>query len=215
MPRTGLKTLWPRLLLLFLTLMPGFTWQGWAQPGGMGQGGGMGGLMRGGGMGGPMEGGDGRGPGAGRSKPAPPRFDMSRATTITGRIESLGSYRPASWRSLPGMAVQGLILKTEQGNIEVYLGPPTYVSEQKFSLQTGDTLEVNGFKVLHGDKPAFFAAQVKKNNQTLTLLGEDGRPLWKQQETRGPGGERAGRGGRDPSQVEGGTTGPGSLGRGR
>ena len=64
---------------------------------------------------------------------------LTKATTITGQVASLGSYRLASWRSLPGMAIQGLMLKTDQGNIEVYLGPPSYVTEQKFSLQIDDT----------------------------------------------------------------------------
>jgi hypothetical protein len=165
--------------------------------------------------GGGKDGGGGPGPGGGRGRKAPLRFDLTQATTITGQVESLGSYRLDSWQSLPGMAVQGLILKTEHGNIEVYLGPPSYVTKQKFMLQKGDTLEVNGFKVLHGHQTAFFAAKVKKNNQTLKLLDEEGSPRWKQQDTGGSGPEKAGRSGRDPSQVGGGTMGTGSMGRGR
>jgi hypothetical protein len=162
-----------------------------------------------------MDGEGGRGPGGGPKRQTPPKFDLTKATTITGQIASLGSYRLASWRSLPGMAIQGLMLKTDQGNIEVYLGPPSYVTEQKFSLQIDDTLEVNGFKVFHGDKPAFFAATVKKNHQTLTLLDEDGSPLWKQQDAGGPDTKRPSRGGNDPSQVGGGMMGAGGMGRGR
>jgi hypothetical protein len=122
----------------------------------MGKGGGMGG----GGMGGPMDGEGGPGPGGGRGRQAPPRFDLKQATTIIGRIESLGSYGATGWRAMPGMAVQGLVLKTDAGNIEVFLGPPSYVSQQKFTLQTGDILEVNGFKAVRDDKPLFCAAKV-------------------------------------------------------
>lgn len=204
-----------RLTCLLLIMMLAMTSQVWGQPGGVGQGGGMGGLMRGGGMGGPMDGKDGRGPGGGSKRRTPPRFDMSKATTITGQIESLESYGSGSWRSLPGLAVHGLILKTGQGNIEVYLGPPSFVKEQKFPLQTGDTLELQGFKVFHGENPAFYAAKVKKNNQTLILLGEDGLPLWKQEDTGGPGAERARRGGKDDSsQMGGGMMGGGMMGGG-
>jgi len=178
----------------------------------MGKGGGMGGLMGGGGMGGgPGE----DGPGGGSKRQAPLKFDMRKATTITGRIESLGSYRLASWQAMTGMAIQGIMLKTDQGNIEVYLGPPSYVTKQKFILQKGDTLEVNGFKVFHGDKPAFFAAKVKKNNQTLVLLDEHGSPLWQQQEAGGANSERGRHGGNDPSQAGGGMIGAGGMGRGR
>ena len=164
-----------------------------------------------------MGGGPGGGPegGGGPRRQPPPRFDLQKATTITGQVESLGSYGMAGWRSMPGMAVQGLVLKTNQGNIEVYLGPPSYVNRQKFALQKDDTLEVSGFKAMRDQKPAFFAAKVKKNGRTLNLLDEHGSPLWKQTDASGPGPEKAGRGGNDPSQVGGGGLGAGSMGRGR
>jgi len=211
MPKTDVRPPGSWLTGLILITVLSMASQVWAQPSGMGKGG----LMGGGGMGGPQGGEGGFGPGGGRGQKAPPRFDLTKATTITGQVESLGSYKLASWRSLPGMEVQGLILKTEHGNIEVYLGPPSYVAEKKFSLHVGDTLEVNGFKVLREHQAAFFAAKVKKNNQTLNLLDEDGSPRWKQQDAGGSGPEKAGRGGRDPSQVGGGTMGTGSMGRGR
>lgn len=190
----------------------------WPQPGGMGKGG-MGGLMGGGGMGGGMDGGGGPGggpggPGGGSRRQAPPKFDMNKAVTITGQVVSLGSYQQASWQHMTGMAVQGVRLQTEQGQLEVYLGPPSYVTEQKFPLLTGDTVEVTGFKVLHGDKPAFFAASIKNNRQTLTLLDAEGAPLWKQ-DTRGSGTERGKRGGRDPSRVDGGMMEDAGMGRRR
>lgn len=211
MPKTCLRTLGlPTLLILIL--LAGLTWPAWAQPGGMGGMGGMGGPMGGGGMGGPMGGGEGSGLGGGQKRQGLPRFDMAKATTITGQVESLGSYGPASWRSLPGMAVQGLTLKTAQGPIEVYLGPPSYATKQGFELATGDTLKVKGFKVLHQHKPAFFAAQVKGSHQTLTLLDDHGFPLWKQQSFGGPGSKSARRGGRDPSQMGSGLMGTGNLG---
>jgi hypothetical protein len=33
-------------------------------------------------------------------------------------------------------------VKTEHGNIEVYVGAPSYVTSQKFTLQKGHTLKV-------------------------------------------------------------------------
>ncbi|MHB9075044.1 MAG: hypothetical protein ACYC6G_16135 [Desulfobaccales bacterium] len=215
MPKTDLRLpcSWLAGLILIMTLATAP--QVWAQPSGMGKSGGMGGLMGGGGMGGDMGGGPGGGGDKGPGGQAQPRFDLNKATTITGQVESLGSYKLATWQHMTGMAVQGLILKTEQGQLEVYLGPPSYVTQQKFPLLTGDTLEVKGFKVVHGDKPAFFAASIKNGHQTLTLLDEEGSPLWKQQDTGGPNSNRAGRGGNDPGQGGGGMMGTGSRGKGR
>jgi hypothetical protein len=191
MARIYLKTVWPCLLMLMLSMMPELAGPVWAQPGGMGGGGGPGG---------------GEGPG----RPAPPRFDLNKATTITGQIESLGSYGMTGWRAMPGMAVQGLVLKTGQGTIEVYLGPPSYVSKQKFTLQKGDTLEVRGFRVTKENRTAFLAAKVKKQGRTLTLLDEQGFPLWRQRGPGGPGPEGAG-----PGRMGSGGMGPGGFGRER
>lgn len=211
MPKTDVRPPCSWLTGLILITVLSMASQVYAQPSGMGKGG----LMGGGGMGGPMDGEGGPGPGGGRGRQAPPQFDLTKATIITGQIESLGSYGMAGWRSMTGMAVQGLILKTEHGNIEVYLGPPSYVAEQKFMLQKGDTLKVKGFKVIRKDQAAFFAAEVKKDDQTLSLLDEHGSPLWKQQDAGGPDTHKPSRGGNDPSQVRGGMTGAGSMGRGR
>lgn len=215
MPTTDVRPPCSWLIRLILIMVLSMASQAWAQTSGMGKGGGMGGLMGGGGMGGPKDGEGGPGPGGGRRRKAPLRFDLTKATTITGQVENLGSYGTSSWRALPGMAIQGFMLKTDQGNIEVYLGPPSYVTQQKFTVQKGDTLKVKGFKVIHKDQAAFFAAEVKKDNQTLNLLDEDGSPLWKQQDAGGPGPERTGRGGNDPSQVGGGMMGTGGMGGGR
>ena len=162
MMKTALKPTGPWLTLLILITVLSMASQVYAQPGGMGKGGGMGGLMGGGGMGGPQGGEGGPGPGGDRGRKAPLRFDLTKAATIYGQVESLGSYGMSSWRSLPGMAVQGLVLKTEHGNVEVYVGPPSYVTKQKFMLQKGDTLKVKGFKVIHKDQSAFFGPKLRR-----------------------------------------------------
>ena len=162
MPKTDVRPPCSWLTGLILIMVLAMASQVWGQPSGMGKGGGTGGLMGGGGMGGPMDGEGGPGPGGGRGRKAPLRFDLTKATTITGQVESLGSYGTSSWRSLPGMAVQGLILKTEHGNIEVYLGPPSYVTKQKFTLQKGDTLKVKGFKVIRKDQAAFSRPKLRR-----------------------------------------------------
>ncbi|MGA9756487.1 MAG: hypothetical protein WBV23_15225 [Desulfobaccales bacterium] len=99
------------------------------------------------------------------------------------------------WRAAPGMAIQGLVLKTDKGNITVELGPPWYVSKQGFSLQKGDTLEVTGSKVTMEEKTVLLAAEVKKNGQTLKVRDEKGVPLFRGQGPDGQGTEGRGRGG--------------------
>jgi hypothetical protein len=196
MQKTYQKKIWPWLLLFIFTSMPQLVGQVWAQPAGMGsEGGRPGGQPR-------------------------QMFDPRKAVTINGEIESLGSYGTSGWRSMPGMKLQGLVLKTDQGNIEVHLGPPNYVKEQNFFLQKGDILEVNGFKIVRDNQTAFFAAQVKKENQTLKLLDEKSMPVWR---GHGPDGSGSGGGpgagpgpgrGQGPEGAGFDGAGPGGMGRG-
>ena len=99
------------------------------------------------------------------------------------------------WRVTPGMALQGLVLKTAKGNLTVNLGPPWYVSKQGFTLQTGDTLEVTGSKVTKDEKTVLLAAEVKKNGQTLKVRDEKGVPLFRGQGPDGQETKGRGRGG--------------------
>ena len=122
-------------------------------------------------------------------------YNPQTVTTVQGQVEDLGSYGMQGWRAAPGMAIQGLVLKTSKGNITINLGPPWFVSKQGFTLQKGDTLEVTGSKVTKDEKTVLLAAEVKKNGQTLKVRDEKGAPLCRGQGPDGQGTEGKGRGG--------------------
>jgi hypothetical protein len=105
-------------------------------------------------------------------------YDPQTVTTVKGQVESLGSYGMTGWRVAPGMRTQGLVLKTDTGNITLNLGPPWFPRKQDFTIKQGDTLEVTGSKVTRDDQTTILAAQVKKEGQTLKVRGENGKPLW-------------------------------------
>ncbi len=123
------------------------------------------------------------------------KYNPQTVTTVKGQVESLGSYGMTGWRSAPGMQTQGLVLKTDKGNISINLGPPWYVSKQGFYLKQEDSLEVTGSKVTRDDHTWLLAAQVKKDGQTLKVRDEKGVPLWREQDRGGRGSGGMGRGG--------------------
>ncbi len=173
MSKIHLSTRW-WLSPIILTMLLGLAWTAAAQSRGFGK----------------SNGGDG-GPGPqGRQL-----YNLQTVTTVQGQVKDLGSYGMQGWRAAPGMAIQGLVLKTDKGNITVELGPPWYVSKQGFSLQKGDTLEVTGSKVTMEEKTVLLAAEVKKNGQTLKVRDEKGVPLFRGQGPDGQGTEGRGRGG--------------------
>ena len=99
------------------------------------------------------------------------------------------------WRVAPGMRTQGVVLKTEAGDITVNLGLPWFPRKQDFTVKQGDTLEVTGSKVTRDDQTWLLAAQVKNGEQTLKVRDESGKPLWRKHEPGGGWSGGMGRGG--------------------
>ena len=64
-------------------------------------------------------------------------YDPQTVTTVKGQVEDLGTYGVTGWRVAPGMRTQGLVLKTDAGNIAVNLGPPWYPRKQDFTVKQG------------------------------------------------------------------------------
>jgi hypothetical protein len=122
-------------------------------------------------------------------------YDPQTVTTVTGQVESLGSYGMTGWRTAPGMQTQGLALKTDGGTMMVNLGPPWFPRKQEFEAKPGDTLEVTGSRISRDNQTWLLASEVKKGERVLKVRDETGKPLWRQHDfgDRGSGG--MGRGG--------------------
>ena len=74
--------------------------------------------------------------------------------------------------------IRSAVLKTEQGNITVFLAPDWYLAEQKVSLKAGDELEVTGSKVTLGQQPAIIVKDLKVGGKSITLRNDRGYPVW-------------------------------------
>jgi hypothetical protein len=110
-------------------------------------------------------------------------YDPQTVTTVKGPVESLGIIPPTRvWG-----AIRSVVLKTDQGNITVYLSPDWYLAQQKISLKPGDHLEATGSKVTMGEQPCVIAKDFKVGGQTITLRNDQGVPVWAgQRPPRGP-----------------------------
>jgi hypothetical protein len=109
-------------------------------------------------------------------------YDPQTVTTVKGGVESLGSMPPGSQAAA---AIRSAVLKTEEGNITIYLGPGWYLDQQKISLKVGDQLEVTGSKITLSGKPCVIAKDLKVDGKTITLRDDKGVPVWRGQ--RPPG----------------------------
>ncbi len=71
-----------------------------------------------------------------------------------------------------------IIVKTDEEEIPVHLGPGWFIENQENELKVKDKIKVTGSKITYNDKPAVIAAEIKKGDETLVLRDKGGFPVW-------------------------------------
>jgi sporulation protein YlmC with PRC-barrel domain len=102
-------------------------------------------------------------------------FDPKTVITLSGTVESVGSFRPADH------AVMGrrLRIKTDEGKTAtIYAGPERYVARQGFSFHYGDRIQVTGSKTKVDGRSVIMATQIQRDKKTLELRDSNGKPKW-------------------------------------
>ena len=95
--------------------------------------------------------------------------------TISGElIDTYEATSSQSYRS--GLH---LLVKTDEDNLDVHLGPIWYLEQENFSLEPGDSLEIKGERLRDSQMPTMIAIEIKKGKELLTLRDEDGFPMWR------------------------------------
>jgi DNA/RNA endonuclease YhcR with UshA esterase domain len=100
------------------------------------------------------------------------RYDPNSEATIKGTVEKVERFGANT--SMGGIH---LIVKSENENIEVHLGPAAFV-DKKMMFTEGDSIQIVGSKVTMMGKPVVIAREVKKGDQVLQLRDQRGVPVW-------------------------------------
>lgn len=103
------------------------------------------------------------------------RYDPQTMQTLTGKVTAVDRLAPTKG---PGFGWRQVTLQTGQEAIPVILGPAWHLEQQKFTLASGDSLEVWGSRVTVEKRPYLIATEVKKGKKTLKLRDQDGLPVW-------------------------------------
>jgi hypothetical protein len=112
-------------------------------------------------------------------------YGLQDLTTIEGKVERIQYFPTIGPGGIPGGGTSlGVVLKTDQGSITIHLGPPWYLSRQKFSINAGDNLRVIGSRAPLSSA-AIIAREVTKNGMILKLRDEQGVPVWHDMGTGG------------------------------
>jgi hypothetical protein len=114
------------------------------------------------------------GGGWGAGSPYGKMYNPQTVETIGGEVVSVDQITPAKGMSY-GVH---LVVKTEKETISVHLGPGWYIENQDVKIAPKDRITVKGSRIMFEGKPAIIAAEVKKDDEVLTLRDASGFPAW-------------------------------------
>ncbi len=120
-----------------------------------------------------------------------PAGETAWAQNQMGRMDGGRAYNPATEITVKGTVdevnefsqrggARGIHvrLKTNQGTLDVRLGPSGFLAAKGLTVEKGDHIEVTGSKVTYNQVEAVLARVVKKGDTVVTLRDPDGVPLW-------------------------------------
>jgi hypothetical protein len=110
------------------------------------------------------------GPGSGKCMS---NYDPKAEVSISGTVDRITLQ--SGHRGWQGTH---LFVKTDNGVIEVHVGPTDYIASQRFSFAPGDVVEVTGSKFNMQNKDVLLAREIKKDGKTLVLRNAQGVPNW-------------------------------------
>ncbi|QUY46029.1 hypothetical protein [Acaryochloris marina] len=102
-------------------------------------------------------------------------YNPSTVETLQGQVIQVDTVTPR-WGMSTGVHLQ---LRTEEGNVEISLGPTWYFEDQNFIIQQGNKITLTGSRVEVDSQPAVIAAAVTKADVTLKLRDQAGIPIWR------------------------------------
>ena len=112
------------------------------------------------------------GMGQGRGYQRFEHYNPANLETINGEV--LRVVKTSSRRG-QGYGVH-LLVQTDEETVKVHLGPEWYLTDQNFSVEPGDTVDIVGARVLYEAAPAIIATKVTSGETVLTLRDDYGFP---------------------------------------
>ena len=108
------------------------------------------------------------------SQASNPNYNKANETTVKGTVTAVSKVESAGvWGGTL------LAIKTDNGILDVHVGPASFLEQNKISFAKGDQIEATGSKATFFGDDAILAREIKKGNQALTLRDARGFPLWR------------------------------------
>jgi len=106
-----------------------------------------------------------------------PRFNEATIETVGGWVIAVDPYTRLERNTRNG--IKATVLTYEDEEVDVYLGPATYMDHYGVLINKGDEVEVVGSKVRHEGNDVIIATVLHEDGHRLLLREPDGKPAWR------------------------------------
>lgn len=73
-----------------------------------------------------------------------------------------------------------ILLKTEDGTLQVHIAPTRFLRDKNLSFRKGDQIQVVGSRIIYNGHEALIARTVTRGNETMAFREPNGKSMWVQ-----------------------------------
>jgi DNA/RNA endonuclease YhcR with UshA esterase domain len=110
-------------------------------------------------------------PALAQAPPRAPEYDVNAEVTVRGEVAEIHESKVAT--DHPGLH---LVLRNEEGTVEVHACPVRFLSELEFTVAVGDKLAVTGSRPKGA--AVIVAREITRGQLSLVLRDKKGVPNW-------------------------------------
>jgi len=107
-------------------------------------------------------------------KPATLKYELANEVKLKGIVEEVKLVP----KSCTGETGTHLVLRTDQGLVEVQVAPETFLTDLSVTFTKGEKLTAVAAKVTRPEGDLYLAREVDRDSGTLVLRDPKGGPVW-------------------------------------
>ncbi len=101
-------------------------------------------------------------------------YNSSNEVTVQGVVQDVQEF----YCPISGDEGSHLMVKTENGTLQVHVAPKRFLHGNSMSFSKGDQIQVVGSRIIYLGHDALIARTVVRGNQTMAFRKPDGKPVW-------------------------------------
>lgn len=103
-----------------------------------------------------------------------PTYDASDEVTVQGVVQDVQQF----YCPISGDVGTHLVVKTENGTVQVHVAPTCFLRNNNLSFSAGDRIQVVGSRITYQGHYAIIARAATRAGQTVAFRQPGGHPLW-------------------------------------